>query len=71
MLALVSMPCPIAQGIKCFFKRLAPFHETGRQGDNTDDPTEIQLRQRHTLADNEKILRTDEDRLATVEQKDP
>lgn len=42
---------PIAQGINCFFKRLAPFHRTGRQGDNTDDPTEIYQRQRLMLAE--------------------
>ena len=32
---------PTAQEIKSFLNRLAPFHRTGRQGGNTDDPAEI------------------------------
>lgn len=32
---------PTVQRTKYFLKKLAPFHRTGRQEDNTDDPTEI------------------------------
>lgn len=43
-LALLYLPEVITQqlkGFKSFLKRLAPFHRTDRQGENTDDPTEI------------------------------
>lgn len=32
---------PTAQEIKSFLNRMAPFHRTGKQEDNTYDPAEI------------------------------